>query len=194
MVNSTSPHRLQITRPVNTGNNTCCTLPAVRLSLQRHCTRKPHPCTVLTTVHIHTRPLDVHDTLVYQRPLVTTYGTSDLCRPPRCNLQGPGQASLSRIVSRRILAAVVTLSTTAVETNEDIKDSKLNLFPIQLTVRDTPKKTDNLRAEDPPTYPREHVYNTKAYPSTYTNINTHHGLATHISPHALNSRMTSPHA
>jgi hypothetical protein len=30
----------------------------------------------------------------------------------------------------------VTLSTTAVETNEDMSDSKLTLFPIQLTVRD----------------------------------------------------------
>ncbi len=56
------------------------------------------------------------------------------------------------------------------------------------------KKIETARAEDPPTYPREHVYNTQAYPSTYTHINTHHGLETHISPHTLNPRMTSPQA
>ena len=32
------------------------------------------------------------------------------------------------LVSRRILAVAVTLSTTAVETREDINESKLNLF------------------------------------------------------------------
>ena len=43
---------------------------------------------------------------------------------------------LSGRASRRILTVAVTLSTTTVETNEDMKESKLNLFPIQLTVRD----------------------------------------------------------
>ncbi len=83
-----------MTGPVNTAHNTGCTLPAAQLSLQRYCTRQPPPCTFLTVSHhIHTLPPDVHARLAYQRSLVTTYGTSDLCRPQRDrNRQDPRHA------------------------------------------------------------------------------------------------------
>jgi hypothetical protein len=43
----------------------------------------PHPTTVAAAPHFpHTRPPDVPARLVYQRLLVNTYRTSDLCRPP----------------------------------------------------------------------------------------------------------------
>jgi hypothetical protein len=62
--------------------NGCLFPSAVRLSLPRYCTHRPHPCTVLTSAHpIHTRSQDVPARLVYQRLLVNTYCTSDLCRP-----------------------------------------------------------------------------------------------------------------
>jgi hypothetical protein len=55
---------------------------AARLRLPRHCTYQPHPCTVLTAAHhIHSRPPDVPARLAYQRLLVNTYCTFDLCRP-----------------------------------------------------------------------------------------------------------------
>ena len=50
------------------------------MRLSSYCTR-PHPCTVTATHHIHTRPPDIPARLAYQRPLVNTYCTSDLCRP-----------------------------------------------------------------------------------------------------------------
>jgi hypothetical protein len=82
----TSPHSLRITPripgPVKPARNSfrgCKLLSAVRLS-SSHCTR-PHPCTV-TAAHLpHTRPLDIPARLAYQRSLVNTYCTSDLCRP-----------------------------------------------------------------------------------------------------------------
>jgi len=44
---------------------------------------RPHPTTVAAAPHYpHTRPPDVPARLVYQRILVNTYRTSDLCRPP----------------------------------------------------------------------------------------------------------------
>jgi hypothetical protein len=53
-----------------------------RLRLPRHCTYQPHPCTVLTAAHhIHSRPPDLPARLAYQRLLVNTYCTFDLCRP-----------------------------------------------------------------------------------------------------------------
>ena len=57
-----------------------CSLPnAARLSLPRHCTYHPHPCTVLTAAHhIHTRPLDVRARLEYQRTLMNPYCMFDL--------------------------------------------------------------------------------------------------------------------
>ena len=43
---------------------------------------RPHPTTVAAAPHYpHTRPPDVPARLVYQGLLVTTYCTSDLCRP-----------------------------------------------------------------------------------------------------------------
>jgi hypothetical protein len=43
---------------------------------------QPHPTTVVAAAHYpHTRPPDVPARLVYQRILVNTYCTSDLCRP-----------------------------------------------------------------------------------------------------------------
>jgi hypothetical protein len=43
---------------------------------------RPHPTTVAAAPHYpHTRPPDVPTRLVYQRILVNTYCTSDLCRP-----------------------------------------------------------------------------------------------------------------
>jgi hypothetical protein len=43
---------------------------------------RPHPTTVASVPHYpHTRPPDVPARLVYQRILVNTYYTSDLCRP-----------------------------------------------------------------------------------------------------------------
>jgi hypothetical protein len=43
---------------------------------------RPHPTTVAVAPHYpHTRPPDVPARLVYQRILVNTYRTSDLCRP-----------------------------------------------------------------------------------------------------------------
>jgi hypothetical protein len=68
-----------MTGPVNTVRNSFhgCTLLAVLLS--SYCTR-PHPCTVTASHHIHTRPPDIPVRLAYQRPLVNTYCTSDLCR------------------------------------------------------------------------------------------------------------------
>jgi hypothetical protein len=43
---------------------------------------RPHPTTVAAPPHYpHTRPPDVPARLVYQRILVNTYCTSDLCRP-----------------------------------------------------------------------------------------------------------------
>jgi hypothetical protein len=43
---------------------------------------RPHPTTVASAPHYpHTRPPDVPARLVYQRILVHTYRTSDLCRP-----------------------------------------------------------------------------------------------------------------
>jgi hypothetical protein len=43
---------------------------------------RPHPTTVAVSPHYpHTHPLDVPARLVYQRILVNTYRTSDLCRP-----------------------------------------------------------------------------------------------------------------
>ena len=43
---------------------------------------QPHPTTVAVSPHYpHTRPLDVPARLMYQRILVNTYRTSDLCRP-----------------------------------------------------------------------------------------------------------------
>ena len=43
---------------------------------------RPHPTTVAAAPHYpHTRPQDVPACLVYQRLLVNTYSTSDLCRP-----------------------------------------------------------------------------------------------------------------
>jgi hypothetical protein len=45
---------------------------------------RPHPTTVAVAPHYpHTRPPDVPARLVYQRFLVNTYRTSDLCRPRR---------------------------------------------------------------------------------------------------------------
>jgi hypothetical protein len=45
---------------------------------------QPHPTTVAVAPHYpHTRPPDVPARLVYQRILVNTYITSDLCRPRR---------------------------------------------------------------------------------------------------------------
>jgi hypothetical protein len=56
-----------------------CTLRTARLN--DDC--RPHPTTVAAAPHYpHTRPPDVPARLVYQRPLVNTYRTSDLCRPP----------------------------------------------------------------------------------------------------------------
>jgi hypothetical protein len=56
-----------------------CTLRTARLN--DDC--RPHPTTVSAAPHYpHTRPPDVPARLVYQRPLVNTYRTSDLCRPP----------------------------------------------------------------------------------------------------------------
>ena len=59
-----------------------------------HCTHQPHPCTVLTAAHhIHARPPDtVPARLAYQRPLVNTYRTFDLCRHQRARHRlGPGE-------------------------------------------------------------------------------------------------------
>jgi hypothetical protein len=72
-----NPDRVKIAR------NGCMLPNAVRLSLSRYCTHQPHPCTVLTSAHhIHTRPPDVPARLqLYQRLLVNTYCTFDLCRP-----------------------------------------------------------------------------------------------------------------
>ena len=70
------PDRVKLAR------NRCMLQITVRLSLSRYCTHQPHPCTVLTaTHHIHTRPQDVPARLAYQRLLVNTYCTFDLCRP-----------------------------------------------------------------------------------------------------------------
>jgi hypothetical protein len=56
-----------------------CTLRTARLN--DDC--QPHPTTVAVVPHYpHTRPPDVPARLVYQRLLVNTYRTSDLCRPP----------------------------------------------------------------------------------------------------------------
>jgi hypothetical protein len=77
----TSHHNLRMTGTVNTARNSFhgCTLHAARLS--SYCTR-PHPSTVPTASHqLHTRPPDIPAPLAYQRPLVNTYCTSDLCRP-----------------------------------------------------------------------------------------------------------------
>jgi hypothetical protein len=55
-----------------------CTLRTARLN--DGC--RPHPTTVAAAPHYpHTRPPDVPARLVYQRILVNTYRTSDLCRP-----------------------------------------------------------------------------------------------------------------
>ncbi len=70
-----------VTEPVNTARISYlgCTLRTSRLN--DDC--RPHPTTVAAAPHYpHTRPLDVLARLVYQRILVNTYRTSDLCRPP----------------------------------------------------------------------------------------------------------------
>jgi hypothetical protein len=70
-----------VTGPVNTARISYpgCTLRTARLN--DDC--RPHPTTVVTSPHYpHTRPPDVPARLVYQRILVNTYSTSDLCRPP----------------------------------------------------------------------------------------------------------------
>jgi hypothetical protein len=69
-----------VTGPVNTDRITYlgCALRTARLN--DDC--RPHPTTVAVTPHYpHTRPPDVPARLVYQRILVNTYRTSDLCRP-----------------------------------------------------------------------------------------------------------------
>jgi len=75
-VTRVAPARVKLAR------NGCLLPSAVRLSLSRYCTHRPHPCTVFTAAHpFHTRSPDVPARLVYQRLLVNTYCTSDLCRP-----------------------------------------------------------------------------------------------------------------
>jgi hypothetical protein len=61
-----------------------CSLPnAARLSLPRHCTYQPHPCTVLTVAHhIHTRPPDVNACLAYPKSLSHTYSSLELRSSP----------------------------------------------------------------------------------------------------------------
>jgi hypothetical protein len=70
-----------VTGPVNTARISYpgCTLRTARLN--DDC--RPHPTTVAVVPHYpHTRPPDVPARLVYQRLLVNTYRTFDLCRPP----------------------------------------------------------------------------------------------------------------
>jgi len=116
----TLPHSLRITPripgPVNPARNSfhgCKLLSAVRLS-SSHCTR-PHPCTVTAAHHPHTRPPDIPARLAYQRSLVNTSCTSDLCRPRarRCaerkqarrtcvwNTSTPSRSSCSDILHTR---------------------------------------------------------------------------------------------
>jgi hypothetical protein len=75
----TLPHSLRMTGTVNTARNSFhgCILHAARL---RSYYTRPHPCTVTAAHHIHTHPPDIPARLAYQRPLVNTYCTSDLCR------------------------------------------------------------------------------------------------------------------
>jgi hypothetical protein len=71
-----------VTGPVNTVRISYldCTLRTARLN--DDC--RPHPTTVAVAPHYpNTRPPDVPARLVYQRILVNTYCTSDLCRPRR---------------------------------------------------------------------------------------------------------------
>jgi hypothetical protein len=57
---------------------------------------RPHPTTVAAAPHYpHTRPPDVPARLVYQRLLVNTYRTSDLCRP-RARARPTGTSSERR--------------------------------------------------------------------------------------------------
>ena len=87
-----------VTGTVNTDRNIYldCALRLARLN--DDC--RPHPTTVATAPHYpHTRPPDVPARLVYQRILVNTYRTSDLCRPrgrarPPSVAQGPPPASV----------------------------------------------------------------------------------------------------
>jgi hypothetical protein len=81
----TSTYRLLITpripgpgKPDLNRFHGCKLLSAGRLSIS-HCTRQ-HPCTVTAAHHPHTRPPDIPARLAYQRSLVNTYLTSDLCR------------------------------------------------------------------------------------------------------------------
>jgi hypothetical protein len=61
---------------------------------------RPHPTTVAAVPHYpHTRPPDVPARLVYQRILVNTYFTSDLCRP-----RGRARPPSDPVCVRRVFA------------------------------------------------------------------------------------------
>jgi hypothetical protein len=98
-----------VTGTVNTDriNYLGCALRTARLN--DDC--RPHPTTVASAPHYpHTRPPDVPARLVYQRILVNTYRTSDLCRRAR----PPSQGSLRVIPATGALLpspAVVPAST-----------------------------------------------------------------------------------
>ena len=65
---------------MNTDRNSYLGCALVTARLNDDC--QPHPTTVTAAPHYpHTLPPDVPARLVYQRILVNTYSTSDLCRP-----------------------------------------------------------------------------------------------------------------
>jgi hypothetical protein len=70
---------------------------------------RPHPTTVVVSPHYpHTRPPDVSARLVYQRILVNTYSTSDLCRP-RGRARPPSDSCDRRVFALTRGGAVVDL-------------------------------------------------------------------------------------
>jgi hypothetical protein len=96
-----------VTGPVNTVRITYlgCALRTARLN--DDC--QPHPITVAATPHYpHTRPPDVPARLVYQRILVITYHTSDLCRP-RLRARPPSDPCIRRAFALTCSGAGVDL-------------------------------------------------------------------------------------
>jgi hypothetical protein len=71
-----------VTGTVNTGRISYSYLGCALRTAPLNDDCRPHPTTVAAAPHYpHTRPPDVPARLVYQRILVNTYRTSDLCRP-----------------------------------------------------------------------------------------------------------------
>ena len=90
-----------------------------------HCTQQPHPCTVLTAAHhIHARPPDtVPARLAYQRPLVNTYRTFDLCRHQRARHRlGPRRAfTVTRSGAGSIFQVLDTAAVTCLTTRMTLR-------------------------------------------------------------------------